>query len=1062
MEGSVEGFEDGSDIAICFSEMSGEKDYDEEELKIVASVMSPRVSSLLESNEAALDHLLAKNYETWLEEEKKFGAKLTAETCSDEEDGIEDELNRLPDAEQVLRDELEMSDMGFGFLSYFDVQRSGEESIEEVQASFGDHARIDNYDEQSVGGYDDSGDSVHVIDAVSEEQMFSVEKNDMEAGLYPETHLQQQQQMQGSEVLEDDISTSNNDTTMNRSEESSASRMRSYSLYDHATFIGLHFDDTDLGYPTCPLLTKDDAVYFCKVPDYSDTTTQDCEFGDNVERKSRIEREATIELDKCMREYVKPMSSSALCRIYAGLEEGAKYAASKNRKGKGKKNDVVEDDQDGVGISIKDSDGSGVESKQEIIPVRTVAIQIRPDVLVGAVMDATYASIMSLNGEVTKRQGGHLRALIPGRWVKESDYMPFRNVSTKEQLSNVFGSPASVPVSKGDFMNGMIFFPPLVIDAQLCTKKKSIYAERILLIRTYKISEGQILDDDAAVCPRSPPHAAMKNRKGIDTDFSKDLIRPNNILRESSSLFQRMKTVATVGGKIGFDMGELLEDESTIEETSAHNHEKDVSSFRKLLTSPIKFFSPTKKQQTPKRNVRKNKHMALNVRFETEERPLMGLGAAQKLASRKLLSAFIETPSVMDKDASIDPIAALSEVDWPFIQSAWLFLSDCLNELDNRNLSFSSLISSAFGAFPSLPTLDVHYCSQIKEICKENMVASLLKSARELETYAEEAEYATAKLMQVLEPMLLSYDEELPQIPEKVPLSEYPLDFVSPEVSSPPWGQKVVEALNLITTKSPATHEFVVDNNRITLPEEKVRNDDCKSEFQRARDSVNMVLNAFQKQYDDELSIRLERKNCQVMDRLAKMQAFRREVLMTVRGSYGINILATKAADKFHSYAKELCTKDSIDGNELDPLSNTLPASDQVPLLTCRVIYGRSTGICYVTYYELLLVMHSIPLVGGSHVNLVRLGDIDVEIKSGKKSRLNPVPSIIVVKRKHDAQELFSFRPSAGAHLFKDFVDIVKVVSQESPEAITFSSENRLLSMVNERRSAQNATLGET
>lgn len=61
------------------------------------------------------------------------------------------------------------------------------------------------------------------------------------------------------------------------------------------------------------------------------------------------------------------------------------------------------------------------------------------------------------------------------------------------------------------------------------------------------------------------------------------------------------------------------------------------------------------------------------------------------------------------------------------------------------------------------------------------MVASLLKSARELDTYAKEAEYATAKLMQVLEPMLLSYDEELPQIPEKIPLTAYPLDFVAPE-----------------------------------------------------------------------------------------------------------------------------------------------------------------------------------------------------------------------------------------------------------------------------------------
>jgi hypothetical protein len=43
-------------------------------------------------------------------------------------------------------------------------------------------------------------------------------------------------------------------------------------------------------------------------------------------------------------------------------------------------------------------------------------------------------------------------------------------------------------------------------------------------------------------------------------------------------------------------------------------------------------------------------------------------------------------------------------------------------------------------------SLDGHYCSQIRDICKENMIASLLKSAQELEIYAREAEYGCAKV----------------------------------------------------------------------------------------------------------------------------------------------------------------------------------------------------------------------------------------------------------------------------------------------------------------------------
>jgi hypothetical protein len=36
------------------------------------------------------------------------------------------------------------------------------------------------------------------------------------------------------------------------------------------------------------------------------------------------------------------------------------------------------------------------------------------------------------------------------------------------------------------------------------------------------------------------------------------------------------------------------------------------------------------------------------------------------------------------------------------------------------------------------------------------------------------------------------------------------------------------------------------------------------------------------------------------MDRVAKVQAFVAECIMTVRGSYGINMLATQAAEEFH------------------------------------------------------------------------------------------------------------------------------------------------------------------
>ncbi len=296
-------------------------------------------------------------------------------------------------------------------------------------------------------------------------------------------------------------------------------------------------------------------------------------------------------------------------------------------------------------------------------------------------------------------------------------------------------------------------------------------------------------------------------------------------------------------------------------------------------------------------------------------------------------------------------------------------------------------------------------------------------------------------------------------------MTSYPLNFTAHEVRSPPWGQKVIEALNLI-----AANKNDIEEKMRTLsvqsPSPIARADGKPdTEFSKARTAVHMVLAAFQKQEDEELSARVGRKNCQVMDRLAKMQAYKRESIMTIRGSYGINTLATKAADKFHNFAKEYCQMDFDEtGNAANMDSQIkmtiLPASDQVPLLSCRVIHGGSPGMCYLSYHELLLVTQSIPLVGGNYLNLVLLNDIELEIRSkGNKSRLNPMPSMIMVKRKDDKKELFSFRPSTGAHLFKDFVEIIQDIATESPDAVNFSSQGGLLNMLNEKSAAEDAAL---
>ncbi len=293
-----------------------------------------------------------------------------------------------------------------------------------------------------------------------------------------------------------------------------------------------------------------------------------------------------------------------------------------------------------------------------------------------------------------------------------------------------------------------------------------------------------------------------------------------------------------------------------------------------------------------------------------------------------------------------------------------------------------------------------------------------------------------------------------------------PCVFNSPlvKVTSPPWGQKVIEALNQIAVKlSSHKNEDEELNEKVKQVSPISANIGSESEFSKAKNAVCKVLTAFQKQEDEELSARVGRKNCQVMDRLAKMQAYKRESVMTVRGSYGINPLATKAADRFHAYAKEYCKleADEMHNTESQMKMTIISASDQVPLLSCRVMHGGSAGVCYLTYHELLLVTQSIPLVGGNYLNLVLLNEIEVEVRSkGKKSRLNPMPSILVVKKRNGGEELFSFRPSTGAHLFKDFVDIIQGIAGESPDAVNFSSTGGLKSMFDDKNLVAKAALG--
>ena len=555
-------------------------DFNYDDLTNAAQLISPKVTSLIKASEALFESTLLTNEES---------PPDVGNACSsDNEDSIGSELERLADAEQLLRDELDLSNMGFNFL----MNRNEEDmAVSEATSENSDT-------EQMLQGT--TGNASFTSLGVSKGNT-AAEKlpKDYQEDVHLETKLQEGQST--TRIKTNTGIEREEKETITATPESNPSFMKSYTLFDHAIEIGLLYDDEDLGYPTSPLLTESDADII-----YNTSDIRDSKFDDSVRK------EAIRDLLKCTREYVEPMARAPLSRIYTGLAGD-------------KSNYDMENEKD------------------ESVPVRTAAIEIRPDVLVDEVMDAIKTSVTSLHGKITTQQKGHLRSLIPGRWIEENEYASFCTIKKEKGVAN--------STSK------MVFLPPIAVDVQLCTRKRSRFAQRILLVRSYSINDTQILDDGAEL---NPSHLSSL---------------PNNNLCESASLHQRIQKAATVGGIVSFGLKDDPEERSLDALTLGTDKKRSNSHKRSAF-----FNLPSKgvSQMHSKCNEKQNTSSIRLATIESKEDP-------QILVSDQPLSKFTENLSVLDD--SIDPISTLSHLDWPYIQSTWRLLITSLTELEKGKLS---------------------------------------------------------------------------------------------------------------------------------------------------------------------------------------------------------------------------------------------------------------------------------------------------------------------------------------------------------------------------------------
>jgi hypothetical protein len=557
--------------------------------------------------------------------------------------------------------------------------------------------------------------------------------------------------------------------------------------------------------------------------------------------------------------------------------------------------------------------------QEEPLPVRTVAIRIRPDVLCGAVMDAVHHAFEMLPNNCTthilKRQGGHLRGAV---------YIPDMALA-------------------------------YVADVQLCSQKND-ELERRLIVRYYHIQDdpeamhelGQHLQQQV------PPSPALEGAPPPIQDDNEKMAA-NRHMKQCCSLIQRLMAAQRQGAK-------------------KLDH-KQQSSWLGLQ----------------------------DTAFDSK-------AEMQKSIGSHLESNFKTCPSVREENKKALPtirrltLPSLSAKDWPLLDVSWTLTSSIMEELDTRDCTHNTLSTLPFGQFPSLPTLDVHYCSQLRRLSRESMITHLLKSAKELEDYAKGAEYNCAICITLLVPMLEHYGIPPLNLPTaSMSLQDYPLEYTPPQVSCPPWGSVVMEALNQVTAKTPSG-DIEVD------------------------EAVRMIYAAFIRQDDEEQAARLGRKNAQIMERLASMQSHQRALVQNIRDAH---VYSEKASEEAHAFSKR--AQQAVNaGREGFPRV----LQPEVPLLSFRVSLGASSsGTCYVTSNQMLFATTYIPLVGGTKTTLFDLGLVDFQVDDSVASTLlNPFPNTMNVVVKSSNQVVYSFRPVLGpARLHKLLNVIQSFVGEETP-----------------------------
>lgn len=473
----------------------------------------------------------------------------------------------------------------------------------------------------------------------------------------------------------------------------------------------------------------------------------------------------------------------------------------------------------GMETNSKQEEGSpGGELLTESLPVRTIAIRLRPDVMSAVVVDALLEACEvqpDVTTRVIQRLQGHFQCLV-------------------------------VPSVDDDL--------PFLLDANVCANRDGVF-DRQLILRIFHA--GVAASSPANQTAREKRQAAIeRTNKEIQkiTSLSRDMIVPINLqLRGASSFIQYLCK----------QQEQLQPTENPLNLPSTRDSPQASSAV--FLDSYDPTFSVSLYKEL--------KHVQPNRLF----------------------------PSLNSKD-------------WDLLQSSWTLLSSIWRCLMEHTCLFHTIVDVPMydmeAGKAAGPALDLHYCSQIRQLSRDRMLSEVASSFNEIKTNLDNMEKGFQNFLTTLSRTRKRY--QMAQIKS----TTEPPPYLSLPSSIPPPGFAKLATMACKFAEAPADNPAAL----------------CD-------DAVLKVYKTFHSQDDHNARKHLKEANATVMARLVEIQ------------EQQMNLLWEFERDKNTQEAARLfCKLGRTATNSKGRVDRWIKA--RVPLLDFEIIGGR----CQITSTAILCI----------------------------------------------------------------------------------------------------------